>query len=322
MTSFAIQLSDIQEAARRVAPHVLTTPCVASERLSTQHACQLFFKAENLQHIGAFKARGATNAVLSLTDDEAAAGVVTHSSGNHAAALARAAGIREIPAHIVMPHNSAKTKIAAVRSLGVEPIFCEPTAEARERTAESVRIETGATLIHPYNHPMVMAGQGTVGLEILDQVEDVDIIVCPVGGGGLLSGVLAAIKSLRPEVQVLAAEPELADDAFRSIQSGQIELPTRYDTVADGLRTPLGDRTFPIIHALVDEILLVKESDIRAAMRVLAETVHLVVEPSGAVTYAAVNAFADRFRGKTAVAIISGGNVDFGECKMGEGNAS
>lgn len=322
MPSFAIHLSDIHDAARRVAPHVLTTPCVASERLSRQYDCRLFFKAENLQHIGAFKARGATNAVLSLTEAQAAAGVVTHSSGNHAAALARAARIREIPAHIVMPHNSAKTKIAAVRSLGVEPIFCEPTAEARERTAESVRLETGATLVHPYNNPMVMAGQGTVGLEILEQVEDVDIIVCPVGGGGLLSGVLAAIKSLRPEVQVIAAEPELADDAFRSMQSGQIEMPTRYDTIADGLRTPLGDHTFPIIHALVDEVLLVNEADIRTAMRTLAEDVHLVVEPSGAVSCAAVKAYADRFVGKTTVAIISGGNVDFGECKLGSNRAS
>lgn len=322
MPSFAIRLSDIQDAAQRVAPHVLKTPCVASERLSRQHDCRLFFKAENLQHIGAFKARGATNAVLSLTEDQASAGVVTHSSGNHAAALARSAEIRKIPAHIVMPHNSARTKIAAVRSLGVEPIFCEPTAEAREQTAESVRLETGATLIHPYNHPMVMAGQGTVGLEILEQVEDVDVIVCPVGGGGLLSGVLAVIKALRPEVQVIAAEPELADDAFRSIESGKVEMPTRYDTVADGLRTPLGDKTFPIIHALVDEILLVNESDIRAAMRTLAEDVHLVVEPSGAVTYAAVKAYADQFRGKTTVAIVSGGNVDFGECKMGSVNAS
>ena len=188
MPSFAISLSDVQAALRRIETQVLRTPCIFNERLSQELGCLVYFKAENLQHIGAFKARGALNAVMKLGDETAARGVVTHSSGNHAAALARAACLRGIPAYIVMPENSAQVKIAAVQSLGVEPVFCQPTVEARERTASEIQERTGAALIHPYNHADVMAGQGTVGLEILEQVPDVDAIIAPVGGGGLMSG--------------------------------------------------------------------------------------------------------------------------------------
>lgn len=316
-TNFKIGLADIQSAAVRIEPYVLKTPMIFSERLSNLLGCCLHIKAENLQHIGAFKARGATNAVMQLDQQTAACGVVTHSSGNHAAALARASKLRGIPAYVVMPKNSAPNKISAVRSYGVEPVFCEPTAQSRAETAERLRNETGASLVHPYDYPPVMAGQGTVGSEILEQLSNVDAIIVPVGGGGLLSGVLIAVKTLRPEVAVYAAEPHWADDAARSLQSGKIEMPTRYDTVADGLRTPLGENTFPIIRELLDDIILVSEDSILAATRMLAEVAHLVAEPSGAVTLAAIKSSAERFTGKTVAAIVSGGNLEFGNCRLG-----
>lgn len=309
--TFAITRHDVEVAAARIAPHALRTPLVHVERISKRLECDVYFKAENLQHIGAFKARGATNAILQLPEDVAGRGVVTHSSGNHAAAIARAATIRGIPAHVVMPSNSAKNKIEAVRRYGVDPVFCEPTAESREQTAAALQTETGATLVHPYDYPPVMAGQGTVGTEILEQLPGVESVIVPVGGGGLLSGLLVAIKAARPDVQVIAAEPEHADDAARSLRSGKIEMPTRYDTVADGLRTPLGENTFPIIRSLVDDILLVSEDSIRRATRVLLEEAHLVAEPSGAVTLAALTMASSRFEGQAVAAVISGGNVDF-----------
>ncbi len=313
-----IDLSHIERAAETIAPYVLATPVVPSEVLSSRLGCSVAFKAENLQHVGAFKARGATNAVMSLDEDVAARGVVTHSSGNHAAALARAASLRGIPAYVVMPANSSERKIEAVRSYGVEPVFCEPSNEAREETAERVRQQTGATLIHPFDHPAVMGGQGTVGLEILRQVDRLDTILVPVGGGGLLAGILTAVKSLRPEVSVIAVEPEWANDAARSLMIGKIQMPTRYDTIADGLRTALGVNTFPIIRRLLDEIVLVEEDQIRAATRALAEDAHLVAEPSGAVTLAALQQYPKRFQGLNIVAVVSGGNLSFGKCRLGQ----
>lgn len=315
--TLAISIEDIQSAQERIAGRIVRTPCVPSEKLSSELGCSLSFKAENLQHISAFKARGATNAVFSLSESDAAKGVVTHSSGNHAAALSRAASLRKIPAHVVMPHNSAPNKIATVRSFGVEPVLCQPDAESRASACAELQQKTDATFIHPYDNPFVMAGQGTVGLEILEQAPDVDVVVVPVGGGGLLSGVLTAVKALKPAAKVIAAEPAWADDAARSLKSGQIEMPTRYDTVADGLRTPLGNLTFPIIKTLLDDIILVSEEEIRAATRDIAEQAHLVAEPSGAVAFAAVRKVAQRFAGKSVVAVISGGNLDFGNCALG-----
>ncbi|RMF84977.1 MAG: threonine/serine dehydratase [Planctomycetota bacterium] len=306
----SVALADIRAAQRRISPHVLRTPLVFNASLSDQLGCRLHFKCENLQHAGVFKVRGATNAVLSLTDEQARHGVVTHSSGNHAAALARAAQIRGVPAHIVMPHNSRPNKLAAVRAYGVEPVLCEPTAESRHATAEALQHETGATLIHPYDNAAVIAGQGTVGLEIAAQLEDVECVVVPVGGGGLLAGVLIALKSLRPEVRVYAAEPQWADDAARSMRSGRIEQPTRYDTIADGLRTPLGELTFPILRSLLDEVLLVSEDAIIRATRAIATQARLIAEPSGAASLAAVMEYADRFHGQRVVTVISGGNLD------------
>jgi threonine dehydratase len=278
--------------------------------LSRELDCRVSFKCENLQHTGSFKARGASNAVFSLSDDIAGRGVVTHSSGNHAAALARAATLRGVAAHIVMPHNSRENKLAAVRALGVSPVLCEPDADSRKDAAEEIRKKTDATLIHPYNDPAVIAGQGTVGLEILDQAQAIDSIVAPVGGGGLLSGILIAVKSLRPQIKVIAAEPAWADDTARSLRSGRIEKPTRYDTIADGLRTPLGDVTFGVIQQLLDEILLVDERSIEEATRAIAEKAKLVAEPSGAVSLAALLQHRPRFRGQNTVLVISGGNLD------------
>lgn len=315
--SYAISIDDVRAAEQRIADHVIRTPAVESERVSDRIGCRVFFKAENLQHAGAFKTRGAVNAVMSLDDEQARRGVVTHSSGNHAAALARAAALRGIKAHVVMPENSSPKKIAAVRSYGCEPVLCGPSTPEREAAAESLRRETGATLIHPFETATVMAGQGTVGIELVEQIDSLDAILVPVGGGGLLSGVLVAVKSIRPDVRVFAVEPELADDTARSLQAGSPQSPTRYDTVADGLRTEVGANAFPIIRDLVDGIFLVSESSILSAMRLIAEDVHLVAEPSGAVSLAGLIDQSDQFRRQNVAVVISGGNLSFGNCSMG-----
>lgn len=315
-----ITVDDVLAASDRLDGKIVRTPLVPSEFVSRQLGCDVRFKAENLQHIGAFKVRGASNAVLCLTEDDARQGVVTHSSGNHAAALARAAALRGIPAHVVMPSNSMPGKIAAVRSFGVEPVFCEPTIESRKETAGLVRQQTGATMVHPFNHLEVIAGQGTVGLEMLQQCESLDAIIAPVGGGGLLAGILTAVKSLRPDVRVYAAEPAWADDTARSLAAGRPLPPTRYDTIADGLRAEVGEQTFPVIQRLLDGLILVEESAILSAMRVLAETVHLVAEPSGAVAFAALASQPDSVKGCTVGVVISGGNLNFGACRLGQGD--
>ena len=307
---FCIQLNDIRQAAERIRPHVLMTPAVEAWRLHQELGCRLHFKCENLQYGFAFKARGACNAVFSLSDEDAAKGVVTHSSGNHAAALARGAVLRGLKAHIVMPHNSARVKLEAVRSLGVEPILCEPDSASREATAADVQRQTGATMIHPFNDARVIAGQGTAALEILRQVPDVDTIIVPVGGGGLLAGTLMAVKSIRPDIRVFAAEPAWADDACRSLKSGNIEPALRTDTIADGLRTPLGTLTFPIIQHFVDDVLCVDEATILRATARLAQRCRLVAEPSGAVPLGAIMQHGTMFAGSNTVALVSGGNID------------
>jgi len=307
---FCITIADVHAAADRIQEHILRTPVVTVPQINELFDADVFFKCENLQHIGAFKARGACNAVLSLTAEEANAGVVCHSSGNHAAAVARAATLQGITAHIVMPHNSAEVKVAAVRRFGIEPTFCVPTAEARQAAADAVIAETGATFVHPYNNALVMAGQGTAALELIDEFPDLDAVMVPVGGGGLLSGTLIAMNAVQPTTKVYATEPEWADDAFRSLKSGRIESPTRYDTIADGLRTPLGSLTFPIIRALVEEILTVDEDQIRTAAAAIMQLGKLIVEPSGAVPLAALWKHRDRFREQRIGVIISGGNAD------------
>ncbi len=283
---------------------------MTSHTLDSQAGMLLYFKCENLQKGGAFKARGATNAVFMLSDTEARHGVATHSSGNHAAALARAAKLRGIPAYIVMPNNAPKAKQAAVSRYGGRIVLCEPTLQARESTAERVIAETGATLVHPYDDLRVMAGQATTGVELLEDVPDLDVILCPVGGGGHLSGVAVATKTLKPRVRVVGVEPAGADDASRSFRSGKIEPMSDPRTVADGLRTSLGKRPFAEIRRHVDDIVTVSEEAIIAGMRRIWEVMKIIVEPSGAVPYAAV------LEGRVAVPggkigiILSGGNLD------------
>ncbi len=302
-------LDDIRRAHTRIAPHIRRTPVLTSALLDRESGARLFFKCENFQKAGAFKSRGACNAVFSLSDPEAHRGVATHSSGNHAAALARAAGLRGIAAHIVMPSNSPKPKQAAVAGYGGQIVLCEPTLEARERTCRTVMETTGATLIHPYNDCRIIAGQATAALELIEDVPDLDVVLAPVGGGGLLRGTALAVKFLCPGARVIGAEPAQADDAAASFKAGQI-VSRPINTVADGLRTLLGDLTFPIIRDRVDGIETVSEAGIVAAMRRLWEVMKIIVEPSGAVPLAVVHEHAASFAGKRVGIILSGGNVD------------
>lgn len=310
MSSSAPSLPDIVAARERIAAHVHVTPVYHSELLDAHTGARVHFKCENLQRVGAFKARGASNAVFSLPDEEVAAGVATHSSGNHGAALAMAARQRGIAAHIVMPSNASSAKQDAVAAYGGLIINCGPTLAAREATLERVVAGTGAHVVHPYADPRVIAGQGTVALEILEQVPDLEVIVVPVGGGGLLSGVAIAIKSLRPEVEVVAAEPEGADDAFRSFGLGELQPSIAPNTIADGLLAGLGALNFALIQQYVDTILTVTDANIVAAMRLQWTRLKTVVEPSGAVSFAALLEHPERFRGRRVVTVISGGNLD------------
>lgn len=310
-----IDITEIETAAARIDPYVHRTPLVSSAALSELAGCDLRMKAENLQKVGAFKARGAHNAVFALTDAEAAAGVVTHSSGNHAAAVALAARNRAIPAHVVMPSNAPDVKKAAVAGYGAEITLCEPTLRAREDAVVEIQQRTGAILIHPYDDPLVIAGQGTTGTEILDQLDGIgqgppDAVVVPVGGGGLLSGIAVAVKAHYPDCEVIGAEPAGADDAYRSLRGGTLVPQTAPDTIADGLLTSLGERNFAIISRLVDDIVLVDDPGIVEAMELIWTRVKLVVEPSGAVGVAAVLAHRGRFSGRRVVAVLTGGNVD------------
>lgn len=306
-----LTLELIRAARERIRDKVLRTPVLTSDVLDAHSGASLFFKAENLQKIGAFKARGATNAVFSMSDAEAARGVVTHSSGNHAAALARAAKLRGIPAYIVMPTNAPKTKQASVARLGGQITFCEPTQAAREAAAEKLIAETGAQLVHPFNDYRVMAGQGTATLELLEDVPDLDVVMCPVGGGGLLSGTAVAAKGLKPGIRVIAVEPGGADDAARSFKAGKITPAAGpVNTIADGLRTIVGTRTFPEIQQHVDDIVTVSEGAIVQAMRALWESLKVIVEPSAAVPYAAFVERKVSLAGKRVGIIITGGNLD------------
>jgi threonine dehydratase len=304
-------LEDIRSAHRRIVPYINKTPVMTCTTLDQMVGTRLFFKCENFQKAGAFKFRGACNAVLSLSDDEASLGVVTHSSGNHAAALSLAAKKRGIPARIVMPSNAPKVKVDAVRGYGGIITFCEPTLTSRESTAQLVIKETGAAFIHPYNDYRIIAGQGTAALELLEEIPDLDFLLAPVGGGGLLSGTAIAAKGLNPKIKVIGCEPKNADDAYRSIKAGRIIPSENPNTIADGLKTSLGDKTFPIIRNLVDDILLAAEGEIITAMRHILERMKIVVEPSAAVPVAVLLSKQLDVVGKKIGAILSGGNVDF-----------
>ena len=310
LESLPVSLEDIRAAARRIEAHVSHTPVLRCESLERELGVELFFKGEHLQEAGAFKSRGACNAVFSLDDSEACRGVLTHSSGNHAAALSRAAQRRGIPAFIVMPQNAPATKVQRVREYGGQITFCESTLAARESQASELLEETGATFIHPYDDERIIAGQGTAMLELLNEQPQVDSVITPVGGGGLLSGTLITAKSLRPDLKVWAAEPHGADDAYRSWQSGRLIPQHHPNTIADGLRTSLGQRNFAIIRQLVDNIVLVSDDSIRNTVVQLWREASWQVEPSGVVPLAALLSNKSDLPGRRIGVILSGGNVD------------
>ncbi len=281
---------------------------------------EVYFKCENLQKGGAFKFRGASNTVFSLSDEDAKKGVATHSSGNHAAALSLAAKMRGIPAHIVMPRTAPKIKVAAVKGYGGQITFCEPNQKAREDTLEKVVEDTGATFIHPYNNYQIIAAQATAGLELLEEIPGLNIIITPVGGGGLLSGTALAAHYFSPNTKVIAAEPSGADDAFRSMQTGTIQPSINPNTICDGLLTSLGSKTFPIIQKYVHDIITVQDDLIIKAMRLIWERMKIIVEPSASVTLAALLKNSDketkRQRDKVGI-IVSGGNVSLDDLPWG-----
>jgi threonine dehydratase len=304
-----ITKESITEAHDRIKPYIHKTPVLTSSSIDEVAGCKIFFKCENLQNVGAFKARGAMNAALSLTGQQREKGIATHSSGNHAQAIARAAKKLGIKSYIVMPRTASEIKKKGVVGYGGEIFECEPTLESRETMLREVIKKTGATEIHPFNNFKVMEGQATAAKELLEEVKDLDIIVAPVGGGGLLSGTALAAKFFSPTIQVVAAEPEGADDAFRSMQSGKIE-PSQSNTIADGLLTSLGDKTFPVIRDNVKEVITVSDPEIISAMKLIWERLKVIIEPSGAVPFAAIIKRRDLFSNKRVGVILSGGNVD------------
>ena len=303
-------LDDIQVAARRIAPFIHRTPVMTCASLDALCGARLYFKCENLQKTGSFKIRGATNAILQLTPAEAARGVVTQSSGNHAAAVARAASARGIAAHIVMPKNAPAVKCRAVEGYGGVITFCEPKVEAREAACRRLLEETKGVLVHPYNDRRVIAGQGTASLELLEDVPELDVLLVPVSGGGLLGGNAIAATSLRSSVRVVGCEPANADDAYRSLKSGHLEKNETAETMADGLRANLCELTFGILRERVDEIVRVTEQEIVEAMRLVWERMKLLIEPSAAVALAPALARSIRADGKRVGVLLSGGNVD------------
>lgn len=304
---------DIQKAHDRIRPFIHRTPVLSSKSINQIVGAELFFKCENFQKVGAFKFRGACNSVFSLSDEEAGNGVCTHSSGNHAAALALAARMRGIPAFIVMPENAPEIKKIAVAGYGAKITFCEPTLAARESTLKQVAEETGATEIHPYNYFNVICGQGTAAKELIEETGELDVVMAPVGGGGLLSGTALSTRALLPNARVIAAEPAGADDAFRSFYSKALQPSVAPKTIADGLLTSLGSLTFPIILNHVDQVVTVSEEGIIAAMRMIWERMKIIIEPSSAVPLAAIlEKKADVSERKVGI-ILSGGNVDLGK---------
>ena len=308
--SKSLDVDRIRAAHERIRAYIHRTPVITSERMNETNGASLFFKCENFQKIGAFKARGATNAVFALDEPTAKRGVATHSSGNHGAAVTRAAKLRGIPAHIVMPSNSAKVKIRAVEGYGAHIVFCEPTEEAREAKCAEVIEKTGATLLHSFENENVIAGQGTAAVELLEDIPGLELIMCPVGGGGLLSGTAIAAKSMRPQIKVIAAEPANADDTAQSFRAGRRLVTEKKFTIADGLRTNIGQPNFEIVQRCVDDIVTVSEEAIVSAMRTIWETMKIVIEPSAAVPYAAIMENKIDLREKRVGVILTGGNVD------------
>ncbi|XP_004244611.1 serine racemase [Solanum lycopersicum] len=314
---YAADISSIRQAQVRIEPFAHRTPVITSETLDSIAGRKLYFKCECFQKGGAFKFRGACNAIYSLDDDHAAKGVVTHSSGNHAAALALAAKLRGIPAYIVIPKNAPKCKVENVKRYGGQVIWSEPSMQSREDTANKVLQDTGAVLIHPYNDGRIISGQGTISLELLEQASEIDTLIVPISGGGLISGVALAAKAINPSIHIFAAEPMGAADAFQSKINGRITKLSEVNTIADGLRAFLGDLTWPIVRDLVDDVIVVDDEEIIQAMRLCYEILKIAVEPSGAIGLAAV--LSSSFKTNPAYSkcnnigiVISGGNVDLG----------
>lgn len=304
-----ITKESIIAAHERIRPYIHKTPVLTSKAIDKIAGCNLFFKCENFQKVGAFKARGAMNAILNLNKNELGKGVATHSSGNHAQALARAARELDVPSYIVMPRTAPAIKKAGVQGYGGKIYECEPTLAARESTLAEVVAETGAAEIHPFDNYKVIEGQATAAKELFEEINDLDIVITPVGGGGLLSGTALAASFFSPQTMVLAGEPEGADDASRSMKSGKIE-PSQANTIADGLLTNLSEKTLRIIREHVKEIITVSDAEIIEAMRLVWERMKIIVEPSGAVPLAAILKRKADFTGKRIGVIFSGGNVD------------
>lgn len=306
-------LDDIKKVHERIKPFIHQTPVLSSVSINELAGCEIFFKCENFQKIGAFKARGGMNAVLSLSKEEQEKGITTHSSGNHAQAIALAAKTVGTKAYIVMPSNAPIIKKNGVKALNGEIIECEPTLDARESTVQKVIDRTGATFIHPFNNYDVIAGQATATLELIEEVPNLQVVMAPVGGGGLLSGTALTTHYLLPEAEIIAGEPEGAADAVLSFKSGKIEKAPYIKTIADGLMTNLGDKTLEIIRMYVKDIILVSDEEIIAAMRLIWERLKIVIEPSCAVPFAALLKQKERFAGKKVGIILTGGNVDLGK---------
>ena len=303
-------LLELQESLLRIEPYVHKTPVLSSQLINEIAGAELFFKCENFQKVGAFKFRGAINAILQLTEEERAKGVATHSSGNHAQALALAAKMNNTKAYIVMPTSAPKVKSAAVVDYGAEIIWCEPNLQSRETTLEEVVNRTGALVVHPYDNHRVICGQSTAAQELLRKINHLDIVITPVGGGGLLSGTALAVKHQYPDIKVIAAEPEGANDAYQSFNGGKLVPSVNPNTIADGLLTSLSERTFNIIGKYVDDIFTASDEEILTSMHLIWERMKIIIEPSSAVALAIVLKNKEYFTGKRIAIVISGGNVD------------
>ncbi|WP_425039245.1 beta-hydroxyaspartate dehydratase BhcB [Primorskyibacter sp. S187A] len=301
---------DMLEAHERIAPHIHRTPVLTSSYFNDRTGAELFFKCENFQKAGAFKVRGACNAVFGLSDEDAQKGVCTHSSGNHALSLSYAAGRRGIPCNVVMPRTAPEAKKAAVRGYGGTITECEPSTTSREAVFAEVQAATGGDFVHPYNDPRVIAGQGTCSKEMMEQVDGLDIVIAPIGGGGMISGTCLTLSTLAPEVQIIAAEPEQADDAYRSFKAGHIIADDAPVTIADGLKVPLKERTWHFVSNHVSDILTASEEEIIDAMKLTWQRMKIVMEPSCAVPLAVILKNPEIFAGKRVGVVVTGGNVD------------
>ena len=305
-----VTYNDIEKAHQRISDHIHNTTILTSDSLNNELGSNLFFKCENFQKTGSFKIRGATNSILQLNDKEIKNGIITTSSGNHGAAVAFIANKIRASSKIIMPNNTPKNKIENVKRYGGEIFYCEPNIKSREYTLEKMVQKSGGSIIHPYNDEKIIAGQGTAAKELIEKVPDLDAIICPVSGGGLLSGTLLAAKNLKPDIKVFGAEPENADDTYRSILKNKIMSNKTTDTIADGLRAQVGTITFPIIKENVDKILLVSEEMIISSMYMIWQRLKIIVEPSCSIVLAALMINSKRFLNKRVGLILTGGNFD------------